>query len=290
MSSIEPDITCGPDLSFHNLTIVPLLGKSETEPKYDTLDAALAAGSLHITETSDAGSVPKIRVRNTGRRPVLIIDGEELVGAKQNRTVNLSILVDAAADVTCRSPAWRPAGGTAARARFASSPRTHFAAGRAAKSAQVSASLMNAGTARADQGQVWEGIAERSSRLRAHSDTRAMADIFERNADPIEAYVRALRSRKHQVGAVFILNGEPTGLDLFDCAPTFKALFPKILRGYALDALALQDEGIPSAGASSERPDIRRARATRLMTDALDAPRHEFRLPGLGATWRLLAP
>jgi hypothetical protein len=32
-------------------------------------------------------------VLNKGNRPVLMLDGEELIGAKQNRIVNLSILV-----------------------------------------------------------------------------------------------------------------------------------------------------------------------------------------------------
>jgi hypothetical protein len=69
------------------------------------LDAALTGGAIRITEITEAGHVPEIRVRNDAERPVLIIDGEELVGAKQNRTVNISILVAAHADlhvpVTC---------------------------------------------------------------------------------------------------------------------------------------------------------------------------------------------
>ena len=61
--------------------MVPLLAPLTSDPAYDTLDVALAAGSLRVTEVSDAGHVPEIRVVNKGDRPVLIIDGEELVGA-----------------------------------------------------------------------------------------------------------------------------------------------------------------------------------------------------------------
>lgn len=46
-----------------------------------------------ITEVSEQGVVPQLRFVNRGRVPVLLVDGEELLGAKQNRIVNLSILV-----------------------------------------------------------------------------------------------------------------------------------------------------------------------------------------------------
>ena len=42
------------------------------------------------------GSVPELRFVNECGAPVLLLDGEELVGAKQNRIINLTILVAAA--------------------------------------------------------------------------------------------------------------------------------------------------------------------------------------------------
>jgi hypothetical protein len=38
-------------------------------------------------------AAPELRVKNSSGTPVLILDGEELVGAKQNRIVNVTILV-----------------------------------------------------------------------------------------------------------------------------------------------------------------------------------------------------
>ena len=49
MTSIETTFTFGTEVKFESLTIVPLLGTSSSEPDYDTLDAALARGTLHIT-------------------------------------------------------------------------------------------------------------------------------------------------------------------------------------------------------------------------------------------------
>src|SRR5262245_27530189 len=207
--SIETTFTFGTEVTFNSLTIVPLLGTSSSGPDYDTLDAALARGTLQITEVTESGHVPEIKVLNTGERPVLIIDGEELVGAKQNRTVNISILIPPAADVivpvTCvEAGRWdRQSRG------FSSSSRTHYAAGRAAKSAQVSESLRREGVARADQSQVWEGIAEKSMRLGTSCPTGAMAKMFEDHSQAVESFVGGLPVVAGQVGAVFILNGNP---------------------------------------------------------------------------------
>lgn len=77
----------------NGLSVFPLLDDGPDEARYLTLDEALAAGLAHVTEVSDAGRVPELRFRNDGDRPVLLIDGDELVGAKQNRVLNPTILV-----------------------------------------------------------------------------------------------------------------------------------------------------------------------------------------------------
>jgi hypothetical protein len=44
-------------------------------------------------EVSRGGSVPELKVVNKSDRMLLILDGEGLVGAKQNRIVNTTILI-----------------------------------------------------------------------------------------------------------------------------------------------------------------------------------------------------
>ncbi|CAN5614491.1 hypothetical protein BH23ACI1_BH23ACI1_19370 [soil metagenome] len=80
--------------------MVPLLGYTPAVGGYAVLDQALALKAFEITEVSEHGSVPELRVVNWGAEPVLIVDGEELVGAKQNRVVNLSILVAGRSELT----------------------------------------------------------------------------------------------------------------------------------------------------------------------------------------------
>ena len=85
----------GEPQSYRNLSLFPLLADGIAEPDYLLLDEALERGCARVSEVSEQGSVPELRFVNECDRSVLLIDGEELVGAKQNRILNLSILVPA---------------------------------------------------------------------------------------------------------------------------------------------------------------------------------------------------
>lgn len=231
------DVTLGAPQAYENLTLYPLLWEVKTEPDYLLLDEALARGTMRVTEISEAGHVPELRVENESDRPVLLLDGEELVGAKQNRILNLTVLVPAqrtiVIPVSCvEAGRWR-----AESREFRSAGRAHFATGRAQKSAQVSASLHRRGTRTSDQSAVWAEIAKKSARMRAHSATEAAAALYETHSARLDAFVAAFSPVANQVGAVFVVNGQAVGLDLFDSPATFAAQLPKLVQSYALDAL-----------------------------------------------------
>jgi hypothetical protein len=77
-------IEIGSSTTFENLTMYPLLGTSQMKLDYITLDEALAAKTASVTEVLESGGIPDLLFRNDGDIPVLLLDGEELIGAKQN--------------------------------------------------------------------------------------------------------------------------------------------------------------------------------------------------------------
>ena len=100
-----------------------------------------------IREVDGGGRVPEVQVTNIGDRPVLFIDGDELIGAKQNRVVNLTILVPAFTTlkipVSCvEAGRWKARSDT-----FAAARHMEFAAARASRMDQVSSSLTACGLA-----------------------------------------------------------------------------------------------------------------------------------------------
>ena len=241
---------------------------------------------VEITEVSDQGSVPELRVVNRGARPVLILDGEELLGAKQNRIVNLTILVPALAELTIpvscvEAGRWR------ARSRaFTAAPRTQFASGRAKRMAHVSVAMRSCGNRMSDQAGVWGDIAEKSSRLNAASPTSAMEAIYNVHERSIESFVEGMPPATGQVGALFAVGRRVIGFDLFDRTSTLQRLLPKLVRSVAvdaLDALAVQDsKPVTPADLLKE--------AMQFLAVTAEMERHVAPALGLGQDVRLSAP
>src|SRR5262245_45218258 len=86
------DLQLGEAIEHRGVVIAPLFPTRDPACSYLTLDEALPRG-LVITETDTAGRVPELAVDNPLDEKVLLYDGEELVGAKQNRILNVSVLV-----------------------------------------------------------------------------------------------------------------------------------------------------------------------------------------------------
>ena len=93
LKEVTPGVRIGEPIERHNLSIFPLFAEDVVhEPRYSTVGTALLNGSAKITEVSEGGSVPTLNLENLTDLPVLIIDGEELLGARQNRISNLTVL------------------------------------------------------------------------------------------------------------------------------------------------------------------------------------------------------
>jgi hypothetical protein len=88
----------GEPVTHGALAVTPLLAPSLDDPDWLTLEEA--GDRARVTEVSEAGSVPFLKVANRADRPHLLLDGEELLGAKQNCILNTTVLVDAHTEVT----------------------------------------------------------------------------------------------------------------------------------------------------------------------------------------------
>src|SRR5260370_31087384 len=90
-----PGIRVGDPTRHESLTVFPLFAEPNGQVEYLLSDEAMHAGSVTVQEVSEGGSVPDLLVENSGDIRVLFLEGEELVGAKQNRILNTSVLFPA---------------------------------------------------------------------------------------------------------------------------------------------------------------------------------------------------
>jgi hypothetical protein len=197
------------------------------------------------------GRVPELRVVNNGDRPVLIIDGEELVGAKQNRIVNLTVLVPEHSTLTLPVTCVEAGRWSSVSKEFQPAERAFHASGRRSQLGSVSRSMESHRSHMSDQSAVWSEIAEKSARLGARSATGAAAAMYEHRREGLDRILGSIRAQEHQVGAVFAIRGAIAGFDAFDSPATWARTMPKLLRSYGLDAL---DMGIGGDGFATPDP------------------------------------
>jgi hypothetical protein len=267
-------------VTFHNLTIFPIIGRNVQHPDYITLDEALAAGSARVTEISESGSVPELRFVNDSGRAVLLLDGEELVGAKQNRILNVTILVAARQSVVIPVSCVERGRWVSRSREFRSSPHVHYAMGRAMKTASVSHSMHFHGNRHSDQAAIWSDIHAKSLRTHSRSETEAMSAMFTAQSSSLEEFVGGFPIMEHQVGAVFAINGRIAGFDLFDASGTCRKLMPKLIRSYGLDAL--------DSRRSLQTPPPALSTAQQFLEAVANTPKETFDSIGEGQDVRLL--
>lgn len=237
------NLTIGDPTVFSGLTVYPLFGP-RAEREYITLDEALQAGTVEVTELGQSGSVPELRFINNGDTPVFLLDGEEVVGAKQNRVLNLSVMAPACSAVVIPVSCVEQGRWQSGQTQFQQGSHVHFASGRSKKVQRVSESMRQSGTRESNQGEVWSDIQTLFSRLGTQSKTQAMADAFQNKAGDVERFVGVYRIHPDQTGVAFGLEDKIQGLDLFDSAETLRHLHPKLIRSWALDAIARGTSGI----------------------------------------------
>lgn len=226
---------------FKNMTVFPLLTPLDGGPDYLTLKDALEKVLLVVTEVSSGGSVPELKVTNKAEVPILLLDGEELAGAKQNRVLNTTILAKEKAEtvipVSCTEQRrWSYVSKSFQDSDTVMSPKL-----RVEKARTVAASLSSTGEYRSDQGTVWREIDKMATKAETVSRTGAMKDIYEQKMNELNEYLKAFRFVSGQKGLLVFIAGEAVGFDFLSKEKALEAVFPKMIKSYAMEAV-LEDK------------------------------------------------
>ena len=89
LKELFSSITFGGMQEYGSVAALPISSTGRTGAlDYLTLPEAMEQMLLKIEEVSESASVPELKVISGAPIPVLIISGEEVRGAKQNRILN----------------------------------------------------------------------------------------------------------------------------------------------------------------------------------------------------------
>ena len=243
--ALNAELNFGHCFTAHGLGVIPIISKAIPDvPSTETLDQALAKGTVNIKEVSEQGEVPHLLVDNSGDLPVLILEGEELFGValKQNRIINTTVVV--LSNTICKIPVscverrrWNykqndPSHGDTAIFRSRS---------RSVQKQSVSASLLREGTYHSDQGAVWDEVEQSLRDLHVHSETAAYREAREHVSHRLQAVIDQVRPQENQIGAIFVAKQGVLGAELIGSPTLFAASIQKIVRSFAFDVVVAED-------------------------------------------------
>jgi hypothetical protein len=214
-------------------------------------------------------------VRNPTDRAVLLYEGEQVVGAQQDRTIDSSVLVGAGTSVqvpvSCvEQGRWD---GRRHGEHFAPAGRSDDPSLRRVKREAAARNAARGLAARPAQGEVWQEVGSRLRRFAVASESARLGDLFDQRSGEIGALADDVELRDGQLGALACVGGAPVALDVVSRPDVFAALHDGLVRGYALDAL-----GAPSAGGDPAGT----AGAAAFVDATLSASRRSVPTAGLG--------
>lgn len=262
---------------YRHLTVYPLVASTDVHLPYALLVDSIEAGTLKVTEVGE-GTVPSLLVTNRADADVLILDGEQLIGARQNRMTNRSMIIPAHAEteipVSCMEQGrWHFISDefSPSEQHSPSSVRRRVREVESARMAAGASSLQHM-LAEA-QGEVWASIAEQADALGAASETGALNEVARSREVDLGAALEHFPLQPLQVGLLAFVGGEPIGMDVVGGTNLFARLHTRLLRGYVLDALSAR---APEGEATAEA-------AQRFLTRVHEAERTPAPSVGRGA-------
>jgi hypothetical protein len=232
---ILAQLELGEPQRYKQMDVLPLLA-ADLGPAYLMLKEALEAHLLEVKEVSHGGSVPDLLAENKGDLPVLLLDGEELAGAKQNRVLNSTLLLSAKTTQLIPVSCTERGRWSYASPHFAESGHVMAAKIRAKKGRAVTQSLEQDRSFRSNQGEVWNEIKLLQDKAQMYSPTSAMRDIYVAREPDLAEALAQFPVLEEQKGLLVLINGQVVGFDLLSRTAAYRIVHGKLVKSYAMDA------------------------------------------------------
>jgi hypothetical protein len=233
------EVSLGTPASYGSMIVLPVFAPPvAVEHEYLLMQEAMDFGVLTITEVSEAGSVPQLMAVNSGKKAILLIDGEQLVGAKQDRVLNTTVMLAPESKTVIPVSCTEHGRWWYSSREFRSADYVMSSSSRRRKMRSVSDSLKRKDSYEGDQRGVWDEIANLNRKSGARSPTGAMKDSFAEKNHDVEKLVYAFPLQPHQRGIlVFVCDGVYIGFEMVSREDVFPKIYKKILRSYTIDAV-----------------------------------------------------
>lgn len=232
-------------LSFNKhkrLSVVQFASTEQNTFDYISGPAAISKNLIEVREVSITGSVNNLELVNLSDKYVFFMDGDILVGAKQNRVLNTSVFVAPNSKinlpVSCvEQGRWRSISDKFRSSDYVSPDRI-----RAQKLKAVTTNLKRGRGHFADQGEVWDSVNEYSLELNAFSESSDLTDIMNKRRESLDSFIDKFPLNEKANGLAIFTDNSPLSIDLFNRIDIYREYYPKRLRSAATEVYNLKDK------------------------------------------------
>ncbi len=215
-----------------NVLFVPVKGKGGNG-HFSLLNEAMKSEKARISEV---GNVDTVSLNYSGNNPLFVMDGEEIVGARQNRVFNTSFITERVEEfmvpVSCVEE-----GRYQGKKNFIPSEVIAYPKLRSILATSTTKSLETTQSFKADQSSIWESVKKTLNTLRTTSQTLSMHDGY---TDKKEMFFSEFKPDKDTIGIIAYTGKKPLGVDIFGSHSLFKKLSTRIISSYLFGAYGVK--------------------------------------------------
>lgn len=231
-------IEVGEPVFIKNLLLYPLHSDGNGIKAF-SLEEAIREGKARIEE-KDGGKIDEVIFKNLSEEKIFALDGEEIIGALQNRVTNTAFFAEEKSTfslpVTCvEERRWK------GKEKIFSPGEISFATLRAVLCKTTTQSLYKKKSFSSDQSLIWETVKKTLNTFRIKSSTLSMHDTYTSLKSEIEKYIESINFDNAN-GFVAFAGKKFLCMDYFISKELFRKYKIKLLKGYAVDALMRKNE------------------------------------------------
>ena len=215
-----------------NVAVIPIKTPINHNVDLLTLKKGFELDLVSVKECEHS-TVNTIIVENKSVVPLLLVDGEEIVGGDQNRIMDASILIAPQSEmkvpVNCTEH-----GRWGFKSEF---KQSEHIANYSTRLAKHHAFRSNGSVQQA----VWDSIDELETSRSFSSPTQAMSESYENAKADLDEFLDAFSVVEGQSGIVVLIDGEVRGFEVFLNSEIYREYHEKIIKSYLINAEITDD-------------------------------------------------
>lgn len=236
----------------HGLTVVQFSTSFKDTLEYVSGKKLLKTGEVVIEEVNEGGNVNLLFAINKSPYFVFFMDGDILIGAKQNRVLNTSILLKPNSKINLPVSCVER-GRWSYRSKKFDSTNDYVAASklRSSKSQQVKENLKSRHSHFADQSKVWYNVSYYMSTYGVDSQSEDFSDIYKEKKFEFDSIKENFQLDSNSNGAAFFLGSELESIDIFNSSSIYAEYFPSLINSVLFEIPKVRKESVASEQAQS---------------------------------------